>query len=70
MYLLNPVESLIVLVWIYTHEEFEGRPDTKSLRSVLKDAINSLPEEIDSAVNIQEQATILENNDTSKPTLN
>lgn len=45
MYLLNSVQNSIALVWIYIHQEFEGRPDEKSSPSVLQDAVNSSPEE-------------------------
>jgi mRNA-degrading endonuclease RelE of RelBE toxin-antitoxin system len=47
MYLINSEQKAIVLVWIYTHEEFEGRPEEKSLATALQDAIDPLPEEID-----------------------
>lgn len=57
MYLVNSVQNSIVLVWIYTHEEFEGRPDTKSLTATLQDAIDALPEETDSSANTEEQET-------------
>ena len=63
MYLINSVQSSIVLVWIYTHEEYEGRPDEKSLEAVLQDAIASLPEKTDLSSNIAEQTNSLENND-------
>jgi mRNA-degrading endonuclease RelE of RelBE toxin-antitoxin system len=67
MYLINSVQNSIVLVWIYTHEEFEGRPDEKSLTSVLQDAVNSSPEETDVSANAEEQAAYSENNDASNP---
>ncbi|NEP61105.1 MAG: hypothetical protein F6K31_29685 [Symploca sp. SIO2G7] len=53
MYLINSVRNpiILILVWIYTHEEFEGRPDEKSLQAALQDAINSLPGETDSSEN-------------------
>ena len=36
MYLLNYGECLIKLVWIYTHEEFKGRPPEKDLKQMLQ----------------------------------
>lgn len=36
MYLINVDKKEIVLVWIYTHAEFEKRPPDGVLRSVLK----------------------------------
>ncbi|WP_293017959.1 hypothetical protein [Moorena sp. SIO3I8] len=36
MYLVNTTTSVIKLVWIYTHEQFEKRPDDKDLRSVIQ----------------------------------
>lgn len=65
MYLINSVQNSIVLVWIYTHEEFEGRPDEKILRTVLQDAIDSVPEETDVSANAEEQVAYPENNDSS-----
>lgn len=70
MYLINSVQNSLVLglVWIYTHEEFEGRPDEKSLETVLQDAIDSLPEETNLSVNTEEQTNSLENNGSSDQT--
>jgi len=65
MYLINSIQSSIILVWIYTHEEYEGRPDEKSLEAVLQDAIASLPEKTDLSANTNEQTNSLENNDAS-----
>ncbi|WP_348232141.1 hypothetical protein [Trichocoleus sp. DQ-U1] len=59
------MQNSIVLVWLYTHEEFEDRSDEKSLTSVLQDAVNSSPEETDVSTNAEEQAASLENNDSS-----
>lgn len=53
MYLVNFVQHSIVLVWIYTHEEFEKRPDEKNLKVALQDAIDSLPEETDLSANTE-----------------
>lgn len=36
MYVVNTNTSFITLVWIYTHEQFEKRPDDKDLRSVIQ----------------------------------
>lgn len=65
MYLINSIESKIILVWIYTHEEFEGRPDDKSLKVALQDAIASIAEETDSSIDAEEDRNPLENNDSS-----
>jgi hypothetical protein len=59
------VQNSIVLVWIYTHEEFEGRPDEKSLTATLQDAIDSLPDETNLSTNTEEQATYPENSSSS-----
>jgi hypothetical protein len=42
MYLVDSEQYLVILVWIYTHEELPGRPDDKSLRSTIQDAIDSV----------------------------
>lgn len=55
MYLINSTQHKIILVWIYTHEEFEGRPDDKSLKVSLQDAITSLGEEANSPSDVEEQ---------------
>ncbi len=60
MYLINSEQSLIVLVWIYTHEEFEKRPDDKSLKGSLQDALASLVEEANSPIDATEQRNSLE----------
>ncbi|NEO68192.1 hypothetical protein [Moorena sp. SIO3H5] len=36
IYVVNTNRSVITLVWIYTHEQFEKRPDDKDLRSVIQ----------------------------------
>jgi hypothetical protein len=54
MYLVNSVQNSIVLVWIYTHEEFAGRPEEKSLTATLQDAIDSLPKETDLSASIED----------------
>ncbi|MCY7394148.1 MAG: hypothetical protein LH647_22420 [Leptolyngbyaceae cyanobacterium CAN_BIN12] len=68
MYLINSAQNLIVLIWIYTHEQFERRPDEKSLEAVLQDAIASLPEKTDLPANTDEQTNFLENNDAPTDT--
>lgn len=65
MYLINSTERKIILVWIYTHEEFEGRPDDKSLKVALQDVIASIAEETDSSIDAEEDRNSLENNDSS-----
>ena len=55
MYLINSTQHKIILVWIYTHEEFAGRPDDKSLKVSLQDAIASLGEEANSPTDVEEQ---------------
>lgn len=55
MYLINSTQRKIILVWIYTHEEFEGRPDDKSLKVSLQDAMASLGEEANSPTDVEEQ---------------
>jgi hypothetical protein len=39
MYLVNYEDYLIHLLWIYTHEEFKGRPLEKDLRQILREAL-------------------------------
>jgi hypothetical protein len=51
MYLVNPIQRTIALVWIYTHEEFEGRPDATSLNATLRDAISFFPDGTDTSTN-------------------
>uniref|UniRef100_A0A1D9G7Q9 Addiction module toxin RelE n=1 Tax=Moorena producens (strain JHB) TaxID=1454205 RepID=A0A1D9G7Q9_MOOP1 len=36
MYLVNTTTSVIKLVWIYTHQKFDKRPDEKALKSVIQ----------------------------------
>lgn len=35
MYLVSPEEQVVVLLWIYTHAEFGGRPPDKDLAQLL-----------------------------------
>jgi hypothetical protein len=39
MYWVSDEKNLITLLWIYTHEEFKGRPTDQDLRQVLKDSL-------------------------------
>jgi hypothetical protein len=39
VYLFSDRDSLIKLLWIYTHEEFKGRPPDKDLRQVLQEGL-------------------------------
>jgi hypothetical protein len=39
MYLVNYEDCLIHLLWIYTHEEFRGRPPETDLRQILREAL-------------------------------
>ncbi len=39
IYWVNYENTLITLLWIYTHEEFKGRPADQDLREVLRDAL-------------------------------
>jgi hypothetical protein len=52
------------LVWIYTHEEFEGRPDDKSLNVSWQDAIASCQEEANSPSEAEEHTNPLESHDS------
>jgi len=40
MYLVNTVDSVIKLVWIYNHEQFTKRPAEKDLKSVIKEIMD------------------------------
>lgn len=66
MYLINSTQRKIILVWIYTHEEFEGRPDDKSLKVSLQDAIASLEEEANFPIDAEEHRNPLESHDSSE----
>jgi hypothetical protein len=39
MYLVNPVEQVILPVWIYSHEQFAKRPSNEDLRQVFQDIL-------------------------------
>jgi mRNA-degrading endonuclease YafQ of YafQ-DinJ toxin-antitoxin module len=41
MYLVNEEFRRIRLLWLYSHEQFVGRPSDKSLKSVIQDALDS-----------------------------
>ncbi|GET38161.1 hypothetical protein [Microseira wollei] len=40
MYLVNPTDCAIRLVWIYSHEQFAKRPADKDLKSVIKEILD------------------------------
>jgi hypothetical protein len=40
IYWVSYENNLITLLWIYTHEEFRGRPADQDLREVLRDALD------------------------------
>lgn len=40
MYLVNTIDCVIKLVWIYSHEQFEKRPTEVDLKSVLKEILD------------------------------
>ncbi|MGB6301025.1 MAG: hypothetical protein WBF90_33285 [Rivularia sp. (in: cyanobacteria)] len=40
MYLVNDMDCIIRLMWIYSHEQFAKRPGDKELKTVLKEALN------------------------------
>ncbi|WP_026086331.1 hypothetical protein [Fischerella thermalis] len=39
MYLVNNIDCVIKLVWIYNHEQFAKRPAGKDLKSVIKEIL-------------------------------
>ncbi|EHC18054.1 hypothetical protein [Fischerella thermalis] len=39
MYLVNNIDCVIKLVWIYNHEQFVKRPAGKDLKSVIKEIL-------------------------------
>jgi hypothetical protein len=39
VYLVSERDGLIKLLWIYTHEEFKGRPPDQDLRKVLREGL-------------------------------
>lgn len=46
MYLVNFNKCLIELVWIYSHEEFAGRPPEKDLKQLLQEMLSEGGEEV------------------------
>ena len=40
MYLVNPTDCVVRLVWIYSHEQFPKRPANKDLKSVIKEILD------------------------------
>jgi mRNA-degrading endonuclease RelE of RelBE toxin-antitoxin system len=43
MYLVNDSESVIKLLWIYSHEQFAKRPADKDLITVIQQALEESP---------------------------
>ncbi|MEH1885030.1 MULTISPECIES: hypothetical protein [unclassified Nostoc] len=41
MYLVNTIDCVIKLVWIYSHEQFAKRPTDTDIKSVIKDILES-----------------------------
>ena len=41
MYLVNTIDCVIKLVWIYSHEQFAKRPADTDIKSVIKDILDS-----------------------------
>ena len=39
MYLVDDIDCIIRLMWIYSHEQFAKRPSDKELRNVIKDIL-------------------------------
>jgi hypothetical protein len=39
VYLVSDRDALIKLLWLYTHEEFKGRPPDKELKQVLQEGL-------------------------------
>ncbi|BAY25190.1 hypothetical protein NIES2100_49960 [Calothrix sp. NIES-2100] len=39
MYLVNTIDCVIKLVWIYNHEQFAKRPAEKDLKSIIKEIL-------------------------------
>ncbi|BAY94556.1 MULTISPECIES: hypothetical protein [unclassified Tolypothrix] len=39
MYLVNTIDYVIKLVWIYNHEQFAKRPAEKDLKSIIKEIL-------------------------------
>ncbi len=37
MYLVNEIERIIKLLWIYNHQQFQKRPPDKDIRAFIKD---------------------------------
>ncbi|MGK7942421.1 MAG: type II toxin-antitoxin system RelE/ParE family toxin [Crocosphaera sp.] len=37
MYLVNEIDRIIKLLWIYNHQQFQKRPPDKEIREVIKD---------------------------------
>jgi hypothetical protein len=44
VYLVSDQDGLIKLLWLYTHEEFKGRPPDKELKQVLQEGLEDAAE--------------------------
>lgn len=44
VYLVSDRDGLIKLLWLYTHEEFKGRPPDKELKQVLQEGLEDAAE--------------------------
>lgn len=40
MYLVNPSDCIIQLVWIYSHEQFTNRPSDSDLKNVIREILD------------------------------
>lgn len=40
MYLVNDIDCVIKLMWIYNHEQFAKRPSDKELKGIIKDVLD------------------------------
>lgn len=45
MYLINPSQFIVKLVWLYTHAEFKGRPADKDLKQILQNLLQETDNE-------------------------
>lgn len=63
IYLIDTIQKEVVLIWIYTHAEFEKRPPEKNLKRLLDDLIKfSETMEISESAPESEQSTPEEGN--------
>lgn len=40
MYLVNDIDCVIKLMWIYNHEQFAKRPSDKELKGIIKEVLD------------------------------